>query len=317
MPTTLAPKTIPAEAQCLRDVGLEAVLLTPEDSEYAARQESYWSDSAKIKPASIVLPRSAEEVATAIKALVAAGQKFAIRSGGHTNWAGSNNIDGGVTIDLSRLNTTVYDAASETATIGPGNRWREVYGELHKHGRVVAGGREGNVGVAGLLLGGGNTFFTAQRGFACDNVIEYEVVLADGRIIKASPEENEDLFRVLKGGSNNFGVVTSFKMNAIKCDKVWGGMTFFPKVTIPAAQDALHDFTEKVVNDKESNLVVIFTHMPDFKDVVVATLYAQVGGVEKAPAYSKFAKIPEILNTVKMTSISEMAYEYNIPSNYR
>ncbi|KAH6676852.1 hypothetical protein F5X68DRAFT_157267 [Plectosphaerella plurivora] len=312
-----APQNTLASIQCLKDAGLEAVLLTPEDSEYAVRQESYWSDSAKIKPASIVLPRSAEEVATVIKALVAAGQKFAIRSGGHTNWAGSNNIEGGVTIDLSRLNTTVYDADSETATIGPGNRWREVYSELHKHGRVVAGGREGNVGVAGLLLGGGNTFFTAQRGFACDNVIEYEVVLADGQIVKASPGENSDLFRVLKGGSNNFGVVTSFKMNAIKCDKVWGGMTFFPKTTIPAVQDALHEFTENVINDKESNLVVIFTHMPDFKDIVVATLYANVGGVGKAPAYSKFAEIPEILNTVKMTSISEMAFEYNIPSNYR
>lgn len=315
--TTLAPRTIPAQAQCLGDAGLDAVLLTPEDSDYDARQDSYWSDSAKIKPASIVLPRTTEEVAAAVKALAAHGQKFAIRSGGHTNWAGANNIEGGITVDLSRLNTATYDPASETATIGPGNRWREVYAELHKHGRVVAGGREGNVGVGGLLLGGGNTFFTAQRGFACDNVIEYEVVLADGRVVKANAEENEDLFRVLKGGSNNFGIVTSFRLNAIKCDKVWGGMTFFPKTTIPAAQDALHDFTENVDKDKESNLVVIFTHMPDFKDVVVATLYAQVGGVERAPAYQKFLEIPEILNTVKMTSISEMAFEYNIPSNYR
>lgn len=313
----MATKSIPTEAQCLKDAGLEALVLTAEDEKFAERQDSYWSDSAKIQPACIVLPSSTEEVAATIKALAGAGQKFAVRSGGHTNWPGSNNIEGGVTVDLSKFNTTTYDASSETALIGPGSRWREVYAELHKHGRVVAGGREGNVGVAGLILGGGNTFFTAQRGFACDNVVEYEVVLADGRIIKANETEHEDLFRVLKGGSNNFGVVTSFKMSAIECDKVWGGMTFFSKDNIPAAIEALSDFTDNVVNDRKSNLVCIFTHMPDFKDIVIATLYNQVAGVENAPAYKKWLAIPQMLNTVKMTSVSEMAFEYNIPSHYR
>ncbi|KAK7424527.1 hypothetical protein QQX98_000492 [Neonectria punicea] len=263
------------------------------------------------------MPRpSQEEVATAVEAFVAAGERFAVRSGGHTNWAGSNNIEGGVTIDLGLLDQTKFDEASEIASIGPGARWRQVYAELQKYGRVVAGGREGSVGVAGLLLGGGNTFFTAWKGFACDNIVSYEVVLADGGIVTADAVNNTDLFRVLKGGSNNFGIVTNFKMSSIPCDKVWGGMTFFPKQVVPGAIDALVSFTENVENDVESNPVCIITYMPDFKDIVIATLYAQVRGIERAPAYKQWLELPEMMNTVKMTSVSEMASEYNIPAQY-
>lgn len=304
------------QAQSLIAAGLQARILAPTDAEYTARQDSYWSNSAKIQPACILQPQTAEEVATAVKALVAAGQKFAVRSGGHTNWTGSNNIEGGVTIDLGLFDKVTYDAATETASIGPGCRWRQVYAELNKYGRAVAGGREGNVGVAGLLLGGGNTFFTARQGFACDNVVAYQVVLASGEIVVADANNNADLFRVLKGGSNNFGIVTNFTMKAISCDKVWGGMTFFPKQVIPSAIEAVSSFADNVPNDPNSNLVTIFTHMPDFKDVVIATLYANMEGIEKPPAYEKWLALPEILNTVKMTTISEMAFEYNIPANY-
>ena len=138
---SLTPQTAIPQAQGLVSAGLQSRILSPTDAEFTARQESYWSNSAKITPACIVQPQSAEEVAIADKALVAAGQKFAVRSGGHTNWAGSNNIKDGVTIDLVRLNKTVYNADTETASIGPGCRWREVYAELDKHGRAAAGGR--------------------------------------------------------------------------------------------------------------------------------------------------------------------------------
>jgi len=314
---TLIPKPICRQAEHLKSAGLQSQILVPADPEYVAREESYWSNSAKLHPACIVRPRSAEEVSTAVKALVAAGEKFAVRSGGHTQRQGSNNIDGGVTIDLSLLNQTVYDADSETASIGPGGRWLEVYTELHKFGRVVAGGREGNVGVAGLLLGGGNTFFTAQKGFACDSVVEYEVVLADGRIVKADKDNNSDLFRVLKGGSNNFGIVTNFKMSALKCDKVWGGMTFCSKDVIPAALEATYNFTNNVPDDVNSNLVCLLTYLPDFKDLVVASFYANVAGVVEPPIYKEWLEIPKMMSMVKMTSISEMTFEYNTPAQYQ
>ncbi|KAK0631178.1 hypothetical protein B0T17DRAFT_242582 [Bombardia bombarda] len=119
---TLLPTSPCLEAKCLIDARLQSQILIPTDADYKTRNDLYWSNSAKLQPAYIVRPRSANEVTTAVKALVSAGQAFAVRSGGHTNWAGSNNIDGGVTIDLGLLNATVFDAESETASIGPGAR---------------------------------------------------------------------------------------------------------------------------------------------------------------------------------------------------
>ena len=193
------PKNECHQVELLDKAGLQAQVLVPTDANYVTCQDSYWSNSAKLKPACVVRPRSADEVSLTLKTLIAAGQKFAVRSGGHTQFAGSNNIEGGVTIDLGLLNSTRFNEADETVDLGPGARWREVYDELHKYGRVVAGGREGNVGVAGLILGGGNTFLTARRGFACDNVVAYEVVLADGCVVTADATSHADLFRALKG----------------------------------------------------------------------------------------------------------------------
>ena len=258
---TVISKPVSPQAEYLVKADLQAQVLLPVDNDYTARQDSYWSNNAKIKPACIVRPKSAKEVSAAVRTLVAAGEKFAVRSGGHMQWAGSNNIEGGVTIDLGLLDWTRFDGASETVDIGPGGRWHQVYTELHKHGRVVAGGRDGNVGVGGLLLGGGKTFFTARRGFACDDVVAYEVVLADGSIITADVNHHDDLFRALKGGSNNFGIVTNFKMNALKCDKVWGGLTFFPKHITPDAIQALSEFTDNVDKDVDSNLLCFFTYV--------------------------------------------------------
>jgi FAD/FMN-containing dehydrogenase len=173
------------QAQPLVDAGLGSRILLPTDSEYATRIGSYWCNNAKLKPACIVQPQSTAEVSQTIEALARARQVFAVRAGGHMNWAGSNNITGGVTIDLGFLNSTQYDANTQTARLGPGARWKDVYVELEKHGRTVAGAREGECGVGGFLLGGGNTFHTPSHGFACDNVVTYEVVLADGRIVIA------------------------------------------------------------------------------------------------------------------------------------
>jgi len=106
--------------------------------------------------------------------------QFAIRSGGHTTWAGSNNIENGVTIDLGLMNTTTYNEETMIASIQPGSRWGGVYSTLDPKGVTVAGGRAATVGVSGFITGGGNSFYSAQKGFSCDTVTNFEVVLASG-----------------------------------------------------------------------------------------------------------------------------------------
>ncbi|EFW98540.1 polyketide synthase [Grosmannia clavigera kw1407] len=201
-------------------------------------------------------PHTAEEVDMAAKALVSSGQKFAVRSGGHTGWAGSNNIEGGVTMDLEHLHRVEYDGASETVHIGPRSRCTSA---------PAAGGARCTPSWTSTdgwwLVDAKETLawrasFMAGHGFECDNVLAYEVVLATGEIMAVGPTgPHADLFRALKGGSNNFGIVTDFSMKAIPCSKVWGGMAFLPKTAIPGAIEALSAFTDNIPNDPDSNLL--------------------------------------------------------------
>lgn len=305
-------------AQLLQTLLPTSQILLPSDPSYQTRQDSYWSNCAKqLSPQCIVQPSSALEVSLILKALVQSNTPFAIRSGGHMNWTGANNIGPrGVTIDLGLLNATVFDPATETAKLGPGARWLEVYTELHKYGRAVPGGREGNVGVGGLILGGGNTFFTTRTSFACDNVVSFEVVLASGEIVTADRDTNRDLFRVLKGaGTGNFGIVTEFTMATIKNDRIWGGMTFMPKEVIPGAIDALVKFTEGVEKDPDSNLIVIIGHSPQFMDNHIAALCLNVTGEEKAPAFEEWMALPRMLDMLQMTTVKDVV-AYAVPGNH-
>lgn len=110
--------------------------------------------------------------------------------------------------------------------IGPGNRWQEVYTRLGTQFLGTSGGRVATVGVGGLVTGGGISFFSRERGLVCDNVIEFEVVLSDASIVIANNVTNPDLWRALKGGSGNFGIVTRIKMNAFELGNMWGGVIF-------------------------------------------------------------------------------------------
>lgn len=166
----------------------------PANPSYQASVASYWSNLAQLSPSCIVQPIKAEDVSIAVKTLVKANGRtpcrFAVRGGGHTPWGGSSNIQNGVTIDLSLMNTVEYNGQKSTASIGPGTKWVDVYRVLDQLGVSVPGGRAGSVGVAGLTLGGedtalsrqyptdglgGNSFFAARYGLVCDNVVNYEV----------------------------------------------------------------------------------------------------------------------------------------------
>ena len=114
------------------------------------------------------------------------------------------------------MSTVSFNDTSQLASLGPGNRWGDVYDQLAPHGVTVAGARGSSVGVAGFLLGGGNSFFSNTHGFGCDSVANFEVVLANGRIVHVKADENADLYQALKGGSGNFGLVTRFDMHTIK-----------------------------------------------------------------------------------------------------
>jgi FAD/FMN-containing dehydrogenase len=133
-------------------------VLYPSDKQYTDRISTYWSVSAQLTPHCLVQPIDTAEVSKTIVTLVESAAckdtKFAMRGGGHTTWAGSNNIEDGVTIDFGLMNTTTLHPETRVASIQPGSRWSQVYATLDPLGFTVAGGRAGSVGVAGFLIGG-------------------------------------------------------------------------------------------------------------------------------------------------------------------
>ncbi|KAF2665511.1 FAD-binding domain-containing protein, partial [Microthyrium microscopicum] len=185
---------------------------------YNTLKASYWSFlEGDLSPECFVQPTNAQEVSTVIKILNkpeyrnVESCKFAIKSGGHLTYAGAANIEGGVTIDLAKMKEVAVSPDQKWVSLGPGNNWREVYTKIEPMGLAVTGGRWGNVGVGGYLLGG------------VDGIYNHEVVLADGSIINANNTANQDLHKVLKGGNNNFGIVTRFDMKAYPVGNIWGG----------------------------------------------------------------------------------------------
>lgn len=122
-----------------------------------------------------------------------------VLAGGHSPIPGDSNIDTGVLISLKHLHHVSYDAETGHVSMGPGARWNDVYDELDKYNRTMVGGRVMDVGVGGLMLGCGLSYLSDLYGLACDNVVSYEVVLADGRIVEASATSHQDLFWGLGG----------------------------------------------------------------------------------------------------------------------
>lgn len=305
------------QAKVLLDNGLGSQVLVSSDPLYGVRQAMYWSKTARLKPACIVRPRSPSEVSTTVKALVDANEKFAIRSGGHATSAGVSNIEDGVTIDLSLLSHIEFDEKSETVRIGPGNTWKQVYKELQKQNRVVAGSRDGNVGVGGFLLGGGYSWITACEGWGCDNVVAYEVVLADGQIVTADRNAQADLFVALKGGGNNYGIVTSFMMRTMRCDRVWGGKVVVPKEAIPDVIRITSSFANNVKQYPHSNLIVVITYLPEKQDMVASGAVVQTRGVEADAALKDWMDLPNIVNTTKMTTTYELTFEMMLPKDHQ
>jgi FAD/FMN-containing dehydrogenase len=177
-------------------------------------------------PRAVVHCRTPEDVQSAIRAARNCDLPLSVRGGGH-DWAGRALCDG-IVIDLSAMNGVVVGSDKRTARICGGARASDVVAVTDPLGLAAAAGTVGSVGMAGFTLGGGYGALIGRAGLALDNLLAAEVVLADGHIVVANDDNEEELFWALRSGGGNFGIVTAMHHRLHNLPSVRAGMLIYP-----------------------------------------------------------------------------------------
>jgi FAD/FMN-containing dehydrogenase len=188
----------------------------------------------------------------------------AVRGGGHST-AGHSCCDDGIVIDTGPMKATEIDVEARTGRFGAGLNWGELDAATQEHGLAVTGGRVTHTGVAGLTLGSGSGWIERKFGPTCESMISAEVVTADGQVLRASADENPDLFWGLKGGGGNFGVVTEFEFRLHPVGPmVYAGMILHPRAAAAELLRFYRDFIERAPDEVGGGVALITAPPEDF-----------------------------------------------------
>ncbi|KAI1413659.1 6-hydroxy-D-nicotine oxidase [Hypoxylon sp. FL1857] len=290
-----------AAARPILSSKLQGRVTTPDDARYGPEREFPWSQTCWLPAACFVRPRTAEEVAVALRAIRETGSQFVIRSGGHNCNPNISSVDGsGVVVDLRDLNSISIDESSGVAHVGPGSTWGQVYAFLEDYGLTVTGGRQRDVGVGGFMLGGGLSAFSNLRGLAVDNVVNFEVVLADSTIVNANTAENADLYRALKGGGANFGIVTRFDIQTHE-NKAQFTLNIYDPVDYANILRATVDVQEAMEKDPKLDMFVNFN-----RTMVVVGLFYAGWASEPPKAFQPFYDLKSLVSSAVTTTNGTM-----------
>ncbi|KAK6513872.1 hypothetical protein TWF506_008303 [Arthrobotrys conoides] len=223
---------------------------------------SFWSATTYMTPTCVFRPTSALDVSLALRVILLTQADFNVVGGGHSAIKGWANTEDGVLIVLSGL--TGVNIKTGYVEVGAGERWGNVFTELDKKKLMALGGRMSTVGVPGLVLGGGISYLTNQHGFVADQVENFQVVLANGYVVSANKYLNPDLFRALKGGSSNFGIVTRIDLRTWPCPHgVYSGQLYFnDRSEYPKIFDAVYNYhTVGALSDTQTHLISAFVYV--------------------------------------------------------
>jgi FAD/FMN-containing dehydrogenase len=224
--------------------------------------------------------RTTAEVVNAVKLARDRGLRVAVRGGGHSI-AGLSTIDGGMLIDLAPMNSVEVDRERKTAKVGGGAILSDLDQATQQYGLASPTGVVSDTGVAGLTLGGGYGWLRRKYGLACDNLLEAEIVCADGQVRTASADENSDLFWAIRGGGGNFGVVTSFTFQLYEVGpEVAFAATFYPIEEAAQVLRGWRAYVEQAPNEVTATCVTMtFPANPDLPEAIHDRPVAIIGGV--------------------------------------
>jgi FAD/FMN-containing dehydrogenase len=230
-------------------------LVRPADAAYDVHRK-VWNGSIDRRPALVARCAGVADVRAAVRFAKATGLPVAVRSGGHS-FPGLSVCDGGIVIDLAAMKGIRVDPQQRSARVQAGVLWGELDHETQAFGLATTGGIVTHTGVAGLTLGGGIGWLQRKHGLTIDNLLAADVVTADGELVRASADENADLFWGLRGGGGNFGIVTEFEFRLHPVGPiVVAGPVFWPMEESPNVLRFYRDW----IADAPDELMTIVIH---------------------------------------------------------
>ncbi|GGN72853.1 FAD-linked oxidase [Streptomyces albiflavescens] len=240
--TTSQGESVPERAVTELRQRLRGPVITEEDQEYPAAK-AIWNAYFERRPGAIVRVQGAADVITAVRFAKEHGVLLAVTGGGHC-FAGTGSCEGGLVVDTSALRGIRVDPGRRTVQAQPGLLQGDFDAETMHFGLAVTGSQESYIGIGGMTLGGGLGWLGRHRGLLVDNLLSADIVLADGEIRRASPQDDPDLFWAIRGGGGNFGVATSFEYKLHPQGDCLAGLLAFPVAETGAVARGLGEFNK-------------------------------------------------------------------------
>ena len=281
---------------------LPPTTILPQHPDYDVLRASF-NGMLERRPAGIVPCASTEEVVAAVRAANELDLPIAVRGGGHSV-AGHGVADGALVVSLAGMRGVEVDPSRRLVRAGGGAQWQDVDAATTAHGLAVPGGTFVDTGIGGLTLGGGLGWLMPIAGLTCDNLVEAELVTADGSVVVAGPNGDPDLLWALRGGGGNFGVVTRFTYRLTPLRPIVGGRIRYP---LRAAREVLARIDEIVATSPTALMPVLTARRDPDQGEVVGILFGIVDGSDPAPILARLRDgLPIVLDDVGPRTYGEM-----------
>ncbi|APA13723.1 hypothetical protein sscle_11g084930 [Sclerotinia sclerotiorum 1980 UF-70] len=271
-----------------------------------------WSRAAEKKAALVVFPTTSEDVSKIVLFAKEHKFEFAVVGGGHGS-SGASSTHNGLSINLSKMRNVIVDPVTKSARCQGGCLWSDVDTAAFAHGLAAVGGTVNHTGIGGLTLGGGFGYLTPKYGLVIDNLLEAEVVLADGRIVTCSEYQEPDLFWAIRGAGIGFGVATSFTYRLHpQPNRVWGGLLIFPREKL----EAIVSFANTImtlVEERAFLLLGIAAPPPAFQPAILIPVFYNGTEAEGRAYYKALLDLEPIANTTKEMDYVEVNSMINEP----
>lgn len=299
--------TLTAEER-LRDLLGDRIVL-PGDAAYDTARLA-WNRAIDQRPFAVARPETAEDVVAVVRAAAATGLRVAPQATGHGAGAlADSDLSRTVLVSLAALRGVTVDAEARTARVLGGSQWNDVLAQAVPHGLTALHGSAGDVGVVGYALSGGVSFFARAHGLAVNAVRAVQLVTADGRLVRASADENPELFWAVRGGSGAFGIVVSLEIDLLPYADLFAGMLLWDASRAPEVVHAWAAWTRTAPTSVSTSLRVMhFPPLPELPPFLSGRSIVVIDGVvleeddaaaevvaplrALAPEMDTFARIP-------------------------